>query len=62
MEIDYDMLVQNHVHYNMLSKNKLHYGVVVQWLKTWFFNVEVKNSSPHTCNLSYIGYLNDLIK
>jgi hypothetical protein len=25
-------------------------------------HVEVKNSSPHTCNLSYLGYLGDLIK
>jgi hypothetical protein len=46
------------VYYNMLSK-KLPYGVVVQWLKTWFFNVKMKSSNPHTCNL---GYLGDLIR
>jgi hypothetical protein len=38
------------------------YGVVVQWLKTWLLNVKVKNSSPHICNLGYLGYLGDLIK
>jgi hypothetical protein len=59
MEVhDYNMLVQNHVHYNYVVQ-KLTYGVVVQWLKTWFFNVKVKNSSPQICNL---GYLCDLIK
>jgi hypothetical protein len=25
-------------------------------------NVEVSNSSPHTYNLGYLGYLSDLIK
>jgi hypothetical protein len=33
MEVDYNMLVQNHFHYNMLSKKKSPYRVVVQWLK-----------------------------
>ncbi len=61
MEVDY-MLVQNHVHYNMLSKTKSPYGVMVQWLRTWLLNVEVKSSTPHTCKLSYLGYLGDLIK
>jgi hypothetical protein len=42
MEIDYNMLVQNHVHYNVLSK-KITYGVVVQWLRTWFLNVKSLN-------------------
>jgi hypothetical protein len=37
-------------------------GVVVQWLKIWLFNVEVRSSSPHTYNLGYLGYLSDLIK
>jgi len=61
MEVDYNMLVQNHVHYNMLSK-KSPYGMVVQWLRIWLFNVEVKSSSPHTCNVCYLGYLGDLIR
>jgi hypothetical protein len=38
------------------------YGVVVQWLKTLFFNVKVRSSSPYTCNLGYLGYLGDLIR
>jgi hypothetical protein len=38
------------------------YGVVVQWLKTWLFNVEVKSLSPYTCNLGYLCYLGDLIR
>jgi len=29
MEVDYNMLVQNHVYYNMLSKKKSPYGVEV---------------------------------
>ncbi len=62
METDYNMLVQNHVYYNMLLRKKWPYGVVVQWLKTWFFNVEVKSSSLHTCNLGYLGYLGGLIR
>jgi hypothetical protein len=45
----------------MLSKKSL-YGVVVQWLKTWLLNVDVRNSSPHTCNLGYLGYLGDLFR
>jgi hypothetical protein len=45
----------------MLSK-KSPYGVVVQWLRIWFINVKVRNSSPHICNLGYFGYLSDLIK
>jgi hypothetical protein len=61
MEIDYNMLIQNHVHYNMLSK-KSPYGVVVQWLMIWFLNLEVRSSSLHTCNLAYFGCLSDLIK
>jgi len=35
--------------------------MVVQWLSIWFLNVKVRNSSPHTCNLGYLGYLGDLI-
>jgi hypothetical protein len=61
MEIDYNMLVQNHVHYNMLSKT-FHLMGCLQWLKTWFLNVEVRNSSPHIYNLGYVGYLGDLIR
>jgi hypothetical protein len=49
------------VYYNMLSK-KAPYGVVVQWLKIWLFNVEVRSSNPHTCNLSYLNYLSELIR
>jgi len=60
MEIDYNMLFQNHVHYNMLSKKITLWGggAMVKDL----INVEVKSSSPHTCNLSYLGYLRNLIK
>jgi len=36
------------------------YGVVVQLLKIWFLNVKVRNSSLHTCNIGYLGYLGDL--
>jgi hypothetical protein len=61
MEVDYNMLVQNHV-YNMLLKKKPPYGVVVQWLKTSLLNVEVKSSNPNTYNLCYLGYLCDLIR
>jgi hypothetical protein len=45
----------------MMSKKSL-YGVVVQWLKNWLLNVDVRNSSPHTCNLGYLGYLGDLFR
>ncbi len=60
MEVDYNMLVQNHVHYNMLSKKITSWGggAMVKDL----INVEVRNSSPQTCNLSHLGYLSDLIK
>jgi len=30
-------------------------------VKIWF-NVKVKSSSPHTCNLGYRDYLGDLIR
>jgi hypothetical protein len=43
-------------------QKKSSYGVVVSWLRTWFLNVEVRSSSPHTRNLGYLGYLGDLIK
>jgi hypothetical protein len=56
MEIDYNMLVQNQVHYIILSQTKSPYGVVV------LLNVEVRNSSFHSYNLGYLGYLGDLIK
>jgi len=36
--------------------------MVVQWLRTWLFDVEVRSSSPHTCNLGSLGYLADLIR
>jgi hypothetical protein len=55
------MLIQNHVKYNILSK-KSPYGVMVQWLRTWFFNGKVKSSNPHMWNVGYLGYLGDLIK
>jgi hypothetical protein len=61
MEIDYKRLVQNYVHYNMLSK-KSPYGVVVQWWNFWLFNLELRSSNPHICNLGYFGYLHDLIR
>ncbi len=57
MEIDYNMLVQNHVHYDVQKKSL--YGVVVQWLRTWFLNMEERSSNPHTCELGYLGYLGD---
>jgi hypothetical protein len=60
MEVDYNMLVQNHVYYNMLKKNHL-MGLVVQWLRIWLVNVEVRSSSLHTCNLGYVIYLSNPI-
>ncbi len=60
MEVDYIMLVQNYVYYDMLSKKN--HMVVVQWLKTWLLNVEVKSSSPCTYILGYLGYFGDLIR
>ncbi len=35
---------------------------MVQWLRTWFLNVEMKSLNPHIFNLGYFSYLNDLIK
>jgi hypothetical protein len=60
MEVDFNMLLQNHVHYNKLSKKITLWGggAMVKDL----INVEVRSSSPHTCNLGYLGYLGDLIK
>jgi hypothetical protein len=37
------------------------YGVVVQWLKIWLLNVEVRSLSPYTYNLGYLD-LGDLIR
>jgi hypothetical protein len=48
--------------FQYVVQNKSPYGVVVQWLRIWLLNVEVRNSSPHTCNLGYLGYLGDLIR
>jgi hypothetical protein len=62
MEVDYNMLVQNHFLLQYVVQKISPYGVVVQWLRTWFFNVEMRNLNPHTCNLSYLGYLGDLIR
>ncbi len=60
MEVDFNMLLQNHVHYNKLSKKITLWGggAMVKDL----INVEVRSSSPHTYNLGYLGYLGDLIK
>jgi hypothetical protein len=62
MEVDYNVLVQKSCSLQYVVKEKSPYGVVVQWLSTWLFNVEVKSSSPHICNLGYLGYLGDLIR
>jgi hypothetical protein len=35
---------------------------MLQWFKTWFFNVKVMSSSHHICNLGYFNYLGDLIR
>jgi hypothetical protein len=35
---------------------------MLQWLRIYFLNVKVRSSRPHTYNLGYFGYLNDLIK
>jgi hypothetical protein len=43
-------------------QKKSPYGLVVQWLRTWLLNVEVRSSSPHICNLGYLSYLGDLIR
>jgi len=59
IEVNYNMLIQNHVHYNYII-TKPSYGLVVQLLKIWFLNVKVRNSSLHTCNIGYLGYLGDL--
>jgi hypothetical protein len=61
MEVDYNMLIQNHVHYNYVVKKITLWGGV-QWLKTWLFNVEVRNSNPHIYNLGYFGYSCDQIR
>ncbi len=60
MEVDFNMLLQNHVHYNKLSKKITLWGggAMVKDL----INVEVRSSSPHTYNLGYLGYLGDIIK
>jgi len=49
MEIDYNMLVQNHVHYNVLFKKITLWGggAMVK---------DLKSSRPHICNLVYLGY------
>jgi hypothetical protein len=49
------------VDYNMLSKKITFWGggAMVEDLTP---NVEVRNSSPHTCNLGYLRYLGDLIR
>jgi len=62
MKVDYNTLVQNHVYYNMLSEKNHLIEVVMQWLRTWLFNVEVRSSIPHTYNLGYFDYSCDLIK
>jgi hypothetical protein len=54
MKIDYNMLVQNHVHYNYVVKN-ITLSSDVQWLRTWFFNVEARSSNLHTYNLGLVG-------
>jgi hypothetical protein len=38
-------------------QKQLPYGVVGQLLNTWLLNVKVRSSSPHTCNLGYLGAL-----
>ncbi len=59
MKVDYNMLVQNHVHYKyVVQEITLWGGAMVEDLTP---NVGVRNSSPHTCNLGYLGYLGDLI-
>jgi hypothetical protein len=55
------MLVQNYIHYNMLSKKITLWGGGAM-VKDWFLIVEVRSSSPHTCNIGYLGYLDDLIR
>ncbi len=61
MEIDFDMLVQNHVNYNIFSKK----------ITLWGGGAMVKDLTPQCggeefksppCNLSCFGYLNDLIR
>jgi hypothetical protein len=62
IKVDYNMLIQNHVHYNILFKK----------ITLWGGDALVKDLtpqcgceeylSPHTYNLGYLGYLGDLIK
>jgi hypothetical protein len=54
MEIDYNMLVQNHGHYNMLFKKITLWGGGVM-VKNLTLNVELRSSSLHACNLGYFG-------
>jgi hypothetical protein len=63
MKVDYNMLVQNHVHYNMLSKKITLWGggVMVKDLIPQCGSEEVRSSSLYICNLGYLGYLCDLI-
>jgi hypothetical protein len=60
MKVDYNMLLQNPVHYNMLSKKITLWGggAMVKNL----INVKVRNSSHHTRNLGYLGYLGDQLR
>jgi len=46
---------------NMLSKKITSWGGGAM-VKDLTLNVDVRTSSPHTCNLGYFSYLNDLIK
>jgi hypothetical protein len=50
MEVNYKMLMQNHVNYNMLFKKITLWGggAIV---KDWTPHVEMRNSNPHTYNL-----------
>jgi hypothetical protein len=61
MEVDYNILVQNHVNYNMLFKKitSCGGGVMVKDL-TAQCGGEVFKS--HTCTLGYLGHLGDLIR
>jgi hypothetical protein len=61
MEVDYNMLVQNHVHSNMLSMKVTLWGGGAM-VKDLIFQCGSEEFNPHTCNLSYLGYLGDLIR
>jgi hypothetical protein len=61
MEVDYNMLVQNHVNYNMFFKKITSWGGGAM-VKDLTAPCGKEEFNSHTCSLSYLGYLGDLIR